>query len=112
MGFRRKLSLYAPLLFSALFCLCATYFDGVMQVVAERRARNVSSLPPLPDLGHSLLPYIRFWKLNDLYIALFALLTVLHFIPSRQLWPKVSRRFLFLEGVILFFRGPISCTHT
>ena len=76
-----------------------------MQVLTERRAQQIRFLPPLPDVFHSALPHIRWWKLNDLYIALFALITVLHFVPSKGLRPKVLRRFLFLEGVILFLRG-------
>ena len=74
-------------------------------MLAERRAHQVASLPPLPDVFHSILPHIHWWKLNDLYIALFALITVLHFIPSKGLRPKVLRRFLFMEAVILFLRG-------
>ena len=105
MSLRRQCWLYAPLTFSVLFCFLAAYFDGVMQVLAERRAQQVQSLPPLPDVGHSVLPYIRWWALNDLYIGLFALLTVLHFSPTRALRPKVLRRFLFLEGVVLLLRG-------
>ena len=105
MSLRRQCWLYGPLLFSMLFCFVAAYWDGVMQVVAERRAQQVQSLPPLPDVGHSLLPYIRWYQLNDLYIGLFALLTLLRFAPTRDLRPKVLRRFLFLEGVLLLLRG-------
>ena len=105
MSFKRWWSLYSPLLFAAFFCFVAAYWDGVMQVLAECRAQEVQWLPPLPDVAHSVLPYIRWWKLNDLYIGLFAIAVVLHFIPSRGLRPKVLRRFLFLEGVILFLRG-------
>lgn len=102
---KRQCSLYGPLLFSAVFCFIAAYWDGVWQVLAERRAQQVQWLPPLPDVGHSVLPHIRWWKLNDLYIALFALITVIHFIPAKTLRPKVLRRFLFLEAVILLLRG-------
>ena len=134
MGFRTKLSEYAPFLFSLFFCFIAAYckqthpitrthptstttqplihtppracpVDGVMQVLAERRAQQIRNLPPLPDLGHSVLPYIHWYKLNDVYIALFAAAFVLRFAPYPGLRLKVLRRFLFLEGVILLFRG-------
>lgn len=37
----------------------ALLVDGVMQVLTERRAQETRNLPPLPDLAHFLLPYIR-----------------------------------------------------
>ena len=79
--------------------------DGVMQVLTERRAREISNLPPLPDLGHSILPYIHWYKLNDLYIALCLLAFLLRFVSYPTLRIKMLRRFLFLEAVILLFRG-------
>ena len=90
---------------ASLPSLACVLVDGVMQVLAERRAERTRNLPPLPDLAHSVLPYIRWWKLNDLYMALFAAAFVLRFVAIKRLRVKVLRRFLFLQGVILLCRG-------
>lgn len=96
---------HAPLLFAMILCFAVCYFDGVMQVVTERRARSIQDLPPLPDVFHDLLPHIRWWRINDVFIALFALITAVRFANSRAARLKSLRRFLFLEAVILALRG-------
>ena len=66
--------------------------------------RPATSHPYLTSATPSL-PYIRWWKLNDLYLALCAIAFILRFVGYRSLRLKVLRRFLFLEAVILLFRG-------
>ena len=76
-----------------------------MQVLTERRAQQIRNLPPLPDLFHSFLPYIHWYKINDVYIALCAIAFIARFVTYPALRIKILRRFLFLEAVILMFRG-------
>eukprot|EP01006_Ploeotia_vitrea_P058702 TRINITY_DN69_c0_g1_i1.p1 TRINITY_DN69_c0_g1~~TRINITY_DN69_c0_g1_i1.p1 ORF type:complete len:261 (-),score=8.47 TRINITY_DN69_c0_g1_i1:116-898(-) len=88
-----------------------TYFDSLMQVVAQSRAAEQTITTPLPDLLFDILPFIppiggpHGIEWANIAVGCILTIGIARFVLSTQLKIVVFRRWLTLLGVLFFGRG-------
>lgn len=94
-----------PLIFSACVLVLGAYWNGVLAVVGQDKQHL--NQPSLSDVGYDWIPSTYFYtpRAHNIYVGIFGGLTVLRFIPTRSFFWEIVRRFLFIWGIVFFFRG-------
>ncbi|CAF1085000.1 unnamed protein product [Didymodactylos carnosus] len=94
---------YLPLILSFVFFFVALYVNSLVQVIADRQSPN--ELPPLPDIGHKILPYWSYFQVNNYLLFTIFISVIIRYIFQSNIRLIVFRRWLFIQGLMFCMRS-------
>ncbi|CAF1264619.1 unnamed protein product [Didymodactylos carnosus] len=94
---------YLPLALSFVFFLVTLYINSLVQVIADRHSPN--QLPPLPDIGHKILPYWTYFPINNYILFIIFISVIVRYIFQSNIRLIVFRRWFFIQGLMFCMRS-------